>query len=347
MWQDIIRRMLQPIEIEDRNKRRITFEPHTNDGWGWRLIKGKPELHRGGDFNYNIGQTGINLTHPVIRSPIAGIVTNAGQGKYGTIAIRDTNGFSHEILHTHSRHVAIGDPVAAGQIVGTMGNTGVDHAYVEQGQQHVHYQIRDPAGNPLNPIEFWDQQGHFDPAPPSPANLQDYNRYLGRPGAAGSPASPRGSAGAPAGIPTTFGTNGQFWPGSASSSQPLYDTNRLVGPLSASEDESNDVRRLTRVVPKADLGGYNPNARATTLNANDPPSFNDRFGIWTSSPPVSGPLGRYQPVVPPRQPGKAVGLITGQPMPDIPLPPSVWGLPDDVDTTGDDEWSLRRLKQKW
>jgi murein DD-endopeptidase MepM/ murein hydrolase activator NlpD len=47
-------------------------------------------------------------------------------GTLGRIAIRDANGFLHEILHTHTRHVAIGDPVAAGQLIGTMGNTGVD-----------------------------------------------------------------------------------------------------------------------------------------------------------------------------------------------------------------------------
>src|SRR5262249_12103012 len=137
-WQDIMRRMLQPTEVG-----RTTFEPHLTSGWGLRLVKGKVENHRAADFNYNVGpngQTGINLQHPTLRSPVSGIVTNAGEGRYGTIAIRDANGFSHEILHTHSRHVVAGDPVVAGQIIGTMGNTGVDEPYVERGQQHVHYQ---------------------------------------------------------------------------------------------------------------------------------------------------------------------------------------------------------------
>jgi murein DD-endopeptidase MepM/ murein hydrolase activator NlpD len=88
------------------------------------MLNGKKEEHHAGDFNYNVGQNGINLMHPTVRSPVAGVVTRAGQGKYATIAITDADGFSHEILHTHSQHVAIGDPVAAGQIIGTMGNTG-------------------------------------------------------------------------------------------------------------------------------------------------------------------------------------------------------------------------------
>jgi hypothetical protein len=121
------------------------------------------------------GQTGINLAHTALHSPVTGIVTRAGEGKYGTIAIRDANGLSHEILHTHSQHVAVGDPVVAGQIVGTMGNTGAS-------DQHVHYQLKDSARNTLNPIDYWNGQGRIDPDPAPPAYLDDYQRYLGIPG---------------------------------------------------------------------------------------------------------------------------------------------------------------------
>ena len=62
-----------------------------------------------------LGRKGINLSHPAIRSSVDGIVTSAGNGKFGMMAIRDANGFSHEILHTHAQHVSVGDPVAAGQ----------------------------------------------------------------------------------------------------------------------------------------------------------------------------------------------------------------------------------------
>ncbi|WP_163070464.1 M23 family metallopeptidase, partial [Acinetobacter baumannii] len=85
---------------------------------------GSTNPHRGVDFNYNVpGQFGPNLINPALRSPVAGVVTQAGGGRYGTIAIRDADGFSHEILHSHSQYVSVGDPVAAGQFIGTMGNT--------------------------------------------------------------------------------------------------------------------------------------------------------------------------------------------------------------------------------
>jgi len=91
--------------------------------------------HRGVDANYNVGpngQAGINLQHPAVRAPVDGIVTNAGEGTAGRIAIRDANGLSHEILHTHTRHVRTGDPVVAGQLIGTMGNMGVDRKGIEK-----------------------------------------------------------------------------------------------------------------------------------------------------------------------------------------------------------------------
>lgn len=96
---------------------------------------------------------------------------NAGQGTVGRIAIKDKDGFIHEILHSDKRHVAIGDPVVAGQLIGTMGNTGTH-------DQHVHYQLKDPAGNDINPSAFWDQQGPVDPNPTPPAYLQEYQQYL-------------------------------------------------------------------------------------------------------------------------------------------------------------------------
>jgi hypothetical protein len=52
-----------------------------------------------------------------------------------------------------------------------MGNTGTR-------DQHVHYQLKDPAGNILNPSAFWDGQGPVDPNPSPPAYLQEYRQYL-------------------------------------------------------------------------------------------------------------------------------------------------------------------------
>jgi hypothetical protein len=65
-----------------------------------------------------------------------------------------------------------------------MGNTGVKRAYVEDGDPHVHYQLRDRVGNVINPTGFWNRldpgkaavMGDIDPwnpsqfAPPPQAN---------------------------------------------------------------------------------------------------------------------------------------------------------------------------------
>jgi murein DD-endopeptidase MepM/ murein hydrolase activator NlpD len=128
--------------------------------------------HRGVDFNYIGGRDArLNKSFPALRSPVDGIVENAGQGDVERIAISDKNGFVHELLHTYSRHVAIGDPVAAGQIIGTMGNTGTRDS-------HVHYQLKDTGGKVIDPTEFWDRQGSADPNPDPPAYLQQHQQYL-------------------------------------------------------------------------------------------------------------------------------------------------------------------------
>src|SRR5262245_3274847 len=79
--------------------------------------------HGGTDFNYRGGQNGINLAHPTVHAPVNGEVTFSG-GQFGTIKIRDDQGNSHEILRTDSQTVEVGQQVAAGDPIGTMGGTG-------------------------------------------------------------------------------------------------------------------------------------------------------------------------------------------------------------------------------
>jgi murein DD-endopeptidase MepM/ murein hydrolase activator NlpD len=154
-WQDIMRRVLPHIEGLQR---------HITSSYGaTNRPAGSTNPHGGIDFNYNVpGQRGINLAHPALRSPVTGVVTSARQGAAGRIAIRDANGFTHEILHSHRQHVTIGDPVVAGQLIGTMGNTGVSRENPDKGDHHVHYQLKDPAGKEIDPSAFWNQQGRID-----------------------------------------------------------------------------------------------------------------------------------------------------------------------------------------
>jgi hypothetical protein len=195
----------------------------------------------------------------------------------------------------------------------------------------VHYQLMDPSGNRVNPTEFWDQQGPIDPNPAQPSYLGDYQHYLGTPGAA------TGNA-----------------PSNAADAGQLYGSG-LINPMGAvaAAQAAAEARKNVRVVSgrlnprNVDLGGYDPNAPVTVPNQmsspGSSPSFNDRFGDWVSSPSGSAPLDRNQLIAPPPQPGKPTGIISGQPMPDSPLPPWAFGLPDPTRTPGDEAWSLAEL----
>jgi len=131
--------------------------PHYTSWFGVLRDRGSSP-HRGIDFNYVGGQTGINLTHPEVHSPISGTVISVGGDPYNTISIRDSNGFVHNTLHTQSQFVRPGQQVTAGQVIATMGGVGADDF------QHVHYGMRDPAGALINPADYW--SGKFGVTPP-------------------------------------------------------------------------------------------------------------------------------------------------------------------------------------
>lgn len=163
-WNDIMRRVLPPV-WDSKNGRYVPNNVTSPYG-DTNRPEGSSNPHKGVDFNYYVGHDLVfNKSHPTLRSPVTGVVTNAGEGTVGRIAIRDTNGFSHEILHTYSRHVAVGDPVVAGQIIGTMGNTGVKGKNGKPGDPHVHYQLLDPTGKKIDPSAYWNEQGPIDPNP--------------------------------------------------------------------------------------------------------------------------------------------------------------------------------------
>jgi putative chitinase len=123
--------------------------------------------HGGSDFNYTGGQSGVNLEHPGIHSPISGEVTFVG-GQYGTIKIRDADGNSHEILHTQSQTVKVGQHIEVGDEIGHMGGRGPKGS--QQYAQHVHYQMKDAHGHAVNPEEFWRNRspGHAQPGHTAP-----------------------------------------------------------------------------------------------------------------------------------------------------------------------------------
>lgn len=145
-----------------------SVSPHMTSDYGPRTLNGRQDDHGGVDFNYVGGQSGLNLRHPTVRSPVSGVVVYGdGQGSYGTVKIRDDDGNLHEILHLDSRSVRATDPptrVEAGDPIGTMGGRGPNGA--GQYAQHVHYQIRDESGRTVDPERFWNNRTVEGPAQP-------------------------------------------------------------------------------------------------------------------------------------------------------------------------------------
>lgn len=123
--------------------------PHVTGRFGEHRSNGS---HGGVDFNYIGGESGLNLRHPTVHSPVSGTVIFSG-GEFGTVKIRDAQGNVHEILHLDTRSVETEEPIRAGDPIGTMGGRGPRGA--NQYAQHVHYQLRDPHGHTIDPTAFW------------------------------------------------------------------------------------------------------------------------------------------------------------------------------------------------
>ena len=174
--------------------------------------------------------------------------------------------FLHEILHTHTRHVAIGDPVVAGQLIGTMGNTGVDPVNPKKGAYHVHYQLSDRDGNRVNPTDFWDRQGSADPNPAPPAYLGEYRQYLLGLGANAFGSTPH-TASMPA--PGSFDAPSDKSPSLAARQTTPRLARRIVDKSQSFFDTG------TPAVPFVP-----PN---NVLSSDRQNSFGNRFGNWTSS----------------------------------------------------------------
>lgn len=167
-WKDMMRRVLPPIDG-------VTPDITSRYGEAEGRSENSTKPHRGVDFNY-WGVAKLNRSNPAMRAPVTGIVTRADKGGFGTIAIRDADGFSHEILHSRAQHVTVGDPVVAGQLIGTMGNTGLK-VKDPKDANHAHYQLKDPSGKVIDPSAYWDHRESFDPNPAPPTFLSTSDTY--------------------------------------------------------------------------------------------------------------------------------------------------------------------------
>ena len=68
----------------------------------------------------------------------------------------------------------------------------------------------------------------------------------------------------------------------------------------------------------------------------------DRQDSFNASPPPSAPRGPYQPA--PQRAGRPLGIVSGEPMPDWPFPPSIFDFPSkSVATNENSKDRLERL----
>jgi len=201
-----------------------------------------------------------------------------------------------------------------------MGNTGTtgtkDH--------HVHYQLKDSTGRPINPTDFWDELGASKTDPGQPAYLREYLQYLDGlganahsgfgdvPGAATSPANQSLDAALNEPPPPFASENfrylGRHIAGKPASS--VFETGSPAVPY----DPSNKVLSPDQKNSFGDrfgnwsaLPAVPSNEGLTTDRRN---SFDNRFGTWSSSPAGITPRNPNLPLQRP-DPGTPRGMIDG------------------------------------
>lgn len=116
---------------------------HRTSGFGQRWGR----AHQGADFAGPVGQ--------MVRAAAAGTVTFAGeQSGYGNLVeVQHADGSFTRYAHLNSVHAHVGDQVQRAQRVGTLGNSGRSTG------PHLHFEVRTPAGTPINPLPWLREHG--------------------------------------------------------------------------------------------------------------------------------------------------------------------------------------------
>lgn len=132
--------------------------------------------HAAVDFNYIGGQAFNRPLRYKAFSPVDGTLEFVG-GDYGTIKIRDSEGYLHGILHLNripTSTIRVGQSVSKGTILGLLGGKGPAGEF--QYQIHIHYQLENPDGILVDPVAFWDGEDQVYTAPLNPEGL-DYDTH--------------------------------------------------------------------------------------------------------------------------------------------------------------------------
>lgn len=128
--------------------------PPLPNGWKARVSSKYGKVRNIGTSPH--GGTDCVYTYPSpadkypVYCPVAGTVTRAGGGNFNIVAIRDSNGYSHEFLHCRKVLVKVGQEITTITPMAYMSNKGAG------GGVHVHYQLKTPNGKRTSPEDFWD-----------------------------------------------------------------------------------------------------------------------------------------------------------------------------------------------
>ena len=127
---------IQPIENDDLT--------HTAAGFGWRMhpIYRTKRFHEGMDFTAPVGT-------PVRATGNGVVVLTQSTGAQGLKIIIDHGyGFRTVYAHLDKFTVRTGQKVVRGEIIGSVGSTGMSTA------PHLHYEVH-KNGKPVNPINYF------------------------------------------------------------------------------------------------------------------------------------------------------------------------------------------------
>jgi hypothetical protein len=119
-------------------------------GFGNRMMDGKVQGHGAIDL---AGKIGDKIMAPI--SGVARVLTEKESGGYGNMVevTDEKTGVKHMLAHMDKTMVKTGEIIKAGQQIGTVGNTGKSTG------AHLHHEMRDKAGNKIDPSQFYSGPG--------------------------------------------------------------------------------------------------------------------------------------------------------------------------------------------
>ncbi len=288
------------------------------------MARAKDEFHAGQDFVAKAGT-------PIPAAASGTVVYSGFNDGLGNVVIvkNDTGGYS---LYGHmldGDRAAPGQRIWQGDTLGLVGSTGLrstnPHLHYSVIRQKVgdeqyagkHLRNGGPIGVHLNKDTTVDPAGYddYDPTPRYPDQTGRAAEMLSATVAGGIPGDRRSG-------PRTSGAAAPVLPGRSRPFDNRFGNwdSALAG---VGQTETQGLAGIhPGQYPSPRMGGQAPGSvPGTGASADRRDSFNDRFGNWISSQDSGIPLDPNLPVPPP-EPGRPLGIFSGQPMPAwaTPLP---------------------------